>query len=176
MNLSGVFLGYFDDFGFSFIREIGKPPNHPKQVLYQAEPRADLIYLPVITNININKCKTFIWPISAHICSKMHPKEGDHWGKNGVFRPVLTPAYLRTLSGVLIDHSSKLHQNLNNNFRFHLRGGSMGTTQHMIRQTKKELQKLRAEFLQAVDQAEREIIKRRIEYHKRVLAYLGGGE
>lgn len=46
----------------------------------------------------------------------------------------------------------------------------------MIQQTKKELQKLRSEFLQAVDQAERETIKRRIEYHKRVLVDLGGAE
>ena len=49
-------------------------------------------------------------------------------------------------------------------------------TSAMIKKTKEELQKLRSEFLQAVDQAEREIIKRRIEYHKRVLIDLGGGE
>lgn len=52
----------------------------------------------------------------------------------------------------------------------------MNTTT-MIKKTKEEIQKLRTEYLQNTGDAQAlERIRRRIEYHKRVLADLGGGE
>lgn len=47
-------------------------------------------------------------------------------------------------------------------------------TQAQVRKVKEELQRLRAEYLRSVDPEDQERLKKRIEYHKRLLADLGG--
>ena len=49
-------------------------------------------------------------------------------------------------------------------------------THAQIKKVKEELQWLRAEYLRAADQDDQERLKKRIEYHKRLLADLGGAE
>ena len=48
--------------------------RHPKQVPYQAEPRADFLYVIDITNNLFSIARTILNVISAHLCSKMQAK------------------------------------------------------------------------------------------------------
>lgn len=120
---------------------------------------------------------------SAHNGSKRKAKEGIRCGKIGVSQAIHIPNLRQAIGLKSRSFSqSKISKSIEKSSAAgkvsarpqHVHGGVMSSTTSEIRKIKLELDKLRAQFIKAGDQEERDLIQRRINYHLRTLEMLEG--